>query len=87
MSGAVHQPKPIARRQAKTARQPLLSSCAVAAALAAAGHGAPLWAQSYIADVASTTNATVRTGPGTTTVTVSGLGTSRFIMPKRAPIR
>jgi filamentous hemagglutinin family protein len=72
MSGAVHQPKPIARRQAKTARQPLLSSCAVAAALAAAGHGAPLWAQSYIANVASTTNATVRTGPGTTTVTVSG---------------
>jgi hypothetical protein len=47
MSGAVYQPLPLARRQATMKRQPLLSSCAVAAAMVAVGYGAPAWAQAF----------------------------------------
>lgn len=76
MSGAVHQPLTLARRYKIAAkRQPLLSSCAVAAAMVAAGHAGPAHAQSYnatgVANTVGTPTATISTGAGTTTINVA----------------
>ena len=88
MSGAVHQPKVIAKRHIKAARQPLLSSCAIAAALAAAGHSAPARAQvaptpnpSYVAtsSVVGGT-ASVNHGTGATPYTQITVNSSRAII-------
>lgn len=56
----------------RKARRPLLSSCAIAGALAVTGQAGPASAQSYLGTVSSATNASVdQSVANTTTVTVT----------------